>query len=114
MHEIINKILEISQRGRSCVVATVVASSGSSPRKIGARMLVCEDATIFGTVGGGGLEKLAIGDARVALKKKTSFLKSYSLKKRAGLGVAVARSAFTMMSSLRAGILSLQEAAISG
>jgi xanthine dehydrogenase accessory factor len=87
MHEIINKILEISRQGRSCVVATVVASSGSSPRKIGARMLVCEDAATFGTVGGGGLEKLAISDALVALKKKTSFFKSYSLKKGDGLQV---------------------------
>ncbi len=87
MHEIINRILEISRRGRSCVVATVVASSGSSPRKIGARMLVCDDAAAFGTVGGGGLEKLAIGDALAALKKKTSFLKTYSLKKGDGLQV---------------------------
>jgi xanthine/CO dehydrogenase XdhC/CoxF family maturation factor len=39
--------------GRRCVLATIVATKGSTPRKVGARMLVDPDRGLVGTVGGG-------------------------------------------------------------
>ena len=39
--------------GRRCVLATIVATRGSTPRKVGARMLVDPDRGLVGTVGGG-------------------------------------------------------------
>lgn len=39
--------------GRRCVLATIVATKGSTPRKVGARMLVDPERGLVGTVGGG-------------------------------------------------------------
>ena len=41
------------EAGRQCAVATVVATRGSTPRKVGARMLVDPEGSLVGTVGGG-------------------------------------------------------------
>lgn len=82
-----NRILESLKSGRSCVVATVVESIGSSPRKVGARMIVNADGSIQGTIGGGALEKIVIADALAARRRKRSFLKIYPLDKKSGLQV---------------------------
>lgn len=39
--------------GRASALATIVATRGSTPRKVGARMLVDPDRGLVGTVGGG-------------------------------------------------------------
>ena len=39
--------------GRACALATIVGTRGSTPRKVGARMLVDPTAGLTGTVGGG-------------------------------------------------------------
>ena len=39
--------------GRRCALATIVATKGSTPRKVGARMLVDPSRGLVGTVGGG-------------------------------------------------------------
>lgn len=39
--------------GRHCVLATIVATKGSTPRGVGARMLVDPEYGLVGTVGGG-------------------------------------------------------------
>lgn len=39
--------------GRRCALATIVATKGSTPRKVGARMLVDPERGLVGTVGGG-------------------------------------------------------------
>lgn len=44
------------REGRPCALATVIASGGSTPRASGARMLVYEDGSQVGTIGGGNLE----------------------------------------------------------
>lgn len=49
--------------GNPCVVATVIATKGSTPRKKGAKMLIRPDGSISGTVGGGKFESLVIGAA---------------------------------------------------
>ncbi|GAV25699.1 hypothetical protein ciss_16320 [Carboxydothermus islandicus] len=48
----INKILE-EQPG---VLATIITTHGSTPRKPGARMLVLRDGTTIGSIGGGCVE----------------------------------------------------------
>ena len=44
---------EKAEAGRPCVLATVVATRGSTPRKAGAKMLVDPEEGLVGTVGGG-------------------------------------------------------------
>lgn len=56
MEDIYEAIVAARKSGRRAVLATVVATRGSAPRKEGAKMLVKADGTIIGTVGGGSLE----------------------------------------------------------
>lgn len=46
-------LVEARRAGRACVLATIVSTKGSTPRKVGARMLVDPDRGLVGTVGGG-------------------------------------------------------------
>lgn len=46
------------------IICTVVSTKGSTPLKAGARMIVYEDGTTAGTIGGGNLEYAAIQEAR--------------------------------------------------
>src|SRR5258706_15760604 len=50
-------------RGEALAMATVVGAQGSTPREIGARMLVWPDS-FSGTIGGGSLERQALDQAR--------------------------------------------------
>ena len=42
-----------SEDGGKKILATIIARSGSAPRSVGAKMLVCEDGSIVETIGGG-------------------------------------------------------------
>ena len=44
---------EAHGEGRVCALATVVATRGSTPRKVGARLVVDPERGLTGTVGGG-------------------------------------------------------------
>jgi xanthine dehydrogenase accessory factor len=65
MSDYLNIHREIAERhaaGQVFVAAVIVRTAGSSPRAVGARMLVFPDGAISGTVGGGTFEKLVIQD----------------------------------------------------
>ncbi len=51
--EIFLKIAQLQERGAAACLATIVDAAGSTPRDIGAKMIVCADGTAFGSVGGG-------------------------------------------------------------
>ena len=51
------------EAGRALVVATVLATSRSVPRRPGSKMIVFADGRTVGSVGGGELEQRVIGDA---------------------------------------------------
>jgi len=53
------------KQGLPCALVILVDSQGSTPAKNGAKMLVAEDGTTIGTVGGGSMEQKA---AEMALK----------------------------------------------
>ena len=54
---------------QSCALVSIVDARGSAPREPGARMVVLEDGSFAGTIGGGTLEWQAIERARAALAK---------------------------------------------
>jgi xanthine dehydrogenase accessory factor len=64
--DVFDELLRFRREGRPCVLATVVRTAGSTPRKGAARMLVDERGAIVGTIGGGRVEKEVI-DACAAL-----------------------------------------------
>ena len=49
--------LKFHSEGRSMVIVTMTANRGSAPQDIGARMIVGNEGLLFGTVGGGKIEK---------------------------------------------------------
>lgn len=64
--EIFEELLRLKRAGRSGVLATVVESSGSAPRKAGAKLLLRDDGSLVGSVGGGRLEQETLQAARAA------------------------------------------------
>jgi len=68
MINIYDKIAELRKNNIKAVLCTVVSTIGSTPGKIGFKMLVMENYEIFGTVGGGLLEKTVIDKAIITLK----------------------------------------------
>lgn len=66
-------------RGEAVALVTVVRAQGSTPQRVGARMLVFEDGRTIGTIGGGCYEQDACGKARLALQTGRPFLAHYDL-----------------------------------
>ena len=65
MKEVIQGAVDLVAKGQPCVLATVVRTKGSTPQKSGAMLLVREDGTGVGTLGGGCVE----GDIWFAAKE---------------------------------------------
>ena len=65
MKEVIQEAIKLLQSGKSGVLATVVRTKGSTPQKSGAMLLVREDGSGVGTLGGGCVE----GDIWFAAKE---------------------------------------------
>ncbi len=66
--EIYEEIVRLKKEGRPSAVATIVQCVGSSPQKEGAKMLVRDDGSVFGTMGGGCLEAEVIQAALMVIK----------------------------------------------
>lgn len=62
------EIVRLTKARRPAVLATVIDTNGSSPRKAGAKMLVYHDGATAGTVGGGKIEADTIAAACGVLK----------------------------------------------
>lgn len=56
MGDIFEEIVRIRSEGGSAALATVMRAEGSTPRGEGSKMLIRDDGTILGSIGGGNLE----------------------------------------------------------
>ncbi len=79
MNDWIAKTHELKSQGRAFALATVVNVGGSTPREVGAKMIVLPDGRFHGTVGGGQFEKMTQEAALQALKEGTSKMHTFSL-----------------------------------
>ncbi len=68
---------EATRTGERCVLATVVSVEGSSYRRPGARMLVCEGGTSTGTISAGCLEGDVIEHAKHVMRRGAAKLVEY-------------------------------------
>ena len=75
----IEKLLEFKRQRVSVALVTVSKIKGSTPCKVGARMLVTQDKSIHGTIGGGKLEFQIIEKAIEALQNNSIEELSYIL-----------------------------------
>jgi len=66
--DIYEEILRLKKEGRSSAVATIVQCSGSSPQKEGAKMLVRDDGSTVGTLGGGCIEAEVVQASLIIIK----------------------------------------------
>jgi xanthine dehydrogenase accessory factor len=51
--EIFKKLAELKKQGINVALASIVETSGSTPREVGAKMVICADGSSYGTIGGG-------------------------------------------------------------
>jgi xanthine dehydrogenase accessory factor len=70
----------LAEQGTPFVVATIVESLGSTPRRTGAKMIVLADGRTIDTVGGGKIEAEVTRDAVDALKRGVSRVVEYELR----------------------------------
>jgi xanthine dehydrogenase accessory factor len=74
----------LAGQGVPFVLVTVAATQGSSPRDVGAKMIVHADGAIIGTIGGGELEELARASAATHFVRRTSGVEHFVLGADAG------------------------------
>ena len=67
------------ERGEPAALVTIVSARGSTPQRVGAKMLVFADGRIVGTIGGGCYENDAFWKAREAITNRRPELVQYEL-----------------------------------
>jgi xanthine dehydrogenase accessory factor len=60
-------VIAVQEREESAALCTIIKATGSTPRHTGSKMLVYEDGTFTGSVGGGELEHRVLDEAKLAL-----------------------------------------------
>ena len=79
MKELFETARKSIEKKQDLVFVTTISSSGSSPRGAGSKMLVLENGTSYGTIGGGNVEYVSIQHAREVLKQKQSCTRGFAL-----------------------------------
>ena len=79
MEKIFLAIVEQLKMGKPCLLATIIASTGSTPRSSGAYMVVGEAGRICGTIGGGSLEYNVILQGQEQIVQQKNFIYEYTL-----------------------------------
>ena len=107
MRDVLEAFLDEIKSGRRAVLATIVRASGSTPRTMGARMVVRADGSSFGTIGGGAFEAMVAGDARELLAQADPApeLKRYTFTEQGedALGMACGGTAEVLLEAAGSG-----------
>jgi xanthine dehydrogenase accessory factor len=77
--EVLTELVKALERGDEVALVTIVAAQGSTPQRVGAKMVVYPDGRTVGTIGGGCYENDALGKAREALLSRKPRLVKYDL-----------------------------------
>jgi xanthine dehydrogenase accessory factor len=79
MEDVLAALTRALERGETAALVTIVAAHGSTPQRVGAKMLVFADGRTVGTIGGGCYENDAFWKARDALKTRRARMMHYEL-----------------------------------
>jgi len=82
--EIFEEIIKLKKAGRASALATIVECRGSSPQKQGAKMLVRDDGSILGTLGGGCLEADVVQASLMAIRDNSPRTLPFELTEKDG------------------------------
>ena len=77
--EVFQTVGEALQRGEPAALVTIIRTQGSTPQRVGAKMLVFADGRSVGTIGGGCYENDAFWKARKALETRKPLVARYEL-----------------------------------
>jgi xanthine dehydrogenase accessory factor len=77
--EVFAAVADALDRGEPAALVTIVSTTGSTPQRVGAKMLVFADGRMVGTIGGGCYENDAFGKAREAIAARKPQLLHYEL-----------------------------------
>src|SRR5436305_4748294 len=77
--EVFAAVAEALERGEAAALVTIVSTTGSTPQRVGAKMLVFGDGRLVGTIGGGCYENDAFWKAREAITERKPRLVHYEL-----------------------------------
>jgi len=79
MLEVFAALAEVLRAGGRAALVTIVRASGSTPQRVGAKLLVRDDGSTVGTIGGGCYENDAVLKARAAIDDGRPQLLRYDL-----------------------------------
>ena len=79
MNNIYEEGLKLLKNKESFVLASIIKSTGSTPRSEGTKMIVRKDRSIIGTVGGGIMESRCMDISVDAIKDKKTFVYEFHL-----------------------------------
>jgi xanthine dehydrogenase accessory factor len=77
--EVLTALVHALDRGEDAALVTIVSTRGSTPQRVGAKMLVFADGRTVGTIGGGCYEHDALLKARESLQTHKPRLVEYEL-----------------------------------
>lgn len=83
---IFEEALKLQKQNQSFAIATIIESKGSTPRSVG-KMIVKQNTSFLGTIGGGLAEDFVIQEAVQAIEKKQSKIVEYALNSDAQGGI---------------------------
>lgn len=72
-------VAELERQNQAGALCTIVRSQGSTPRHVTSKMLVYEDGSFVGTIGGGEMEGRVIKEALQAMRDGQSRLLDYNM-----------------------------------
>src|SRR5213082_2494533 len=77
--EVFAAVSDALERGEPAALVTIVSTTGSTPQRVGAKMLVFADGRLVGTIGGGCYENDAFWKAREAITSRKPQIVHYEL-----------------------------------
>lgn len=77
--DVFEAVAEALQRGEQAALVTIIRAQGSTPQRVGAKMLVFPDGRTVGTIGGGCYENEAFWKARKAIETRQPVIARYEL-----------------------------------
>ncbi len=79
MKKLIRQALRALQKGEDVVIATIIKRHGSAPREAGTKIIVKQDGSFIGTIGGGLLEAEVVETAKKVFNSNLPVLNSFDM-----------------------------------
>jgi len=77
--DVFEAVADALKRGEPAALVTIIRAQGSTPQRVGAKMLVFPDGRTVGTIGGGCYENEAFWKARTAIETRQPVIEKYEL-----------------------------------